>query len=256
MRVPVTAAVVGALLFTLAAAAPSAVDAKPRPKPSPSPSATPRPTPTPSPTPTATPAPSPTTSPVYLEGIDVSYHQGTIDWQRVAGADKRFAFIRATAGALTADTAYAANHAGALAAGLAVGSYHFANPDFAANDAANEASWFLRNATIASGDLGVRNHRRQADHLHDPDVLVEFDGEHGVVRPERLFRPVDRELDGGGRAHRARRLLGRQRLDVLAALELRRRAWSHGRGRPRSVPGDVPAVVAVRALTASRTGTG
>jgi GH25 family lysozyme M1 (1,4-beta-N-acetylmuramidase) len=153
MRVPVTAAVVGALLFTLAAAAPSAVDAKPRPKPSPSPSATPRPTPTPSPTPTATPAPSPTTSPVYLEGIDVSYHQGTIDWQRVAGADKRFAFIRATAGTLTADTAYAANHAGALAAGLAVGSYHFANPDFAANDAANEASWFLRNATIASGDL-------------------------------------------------------------------------------------------------------
>jgi len=155
MRVPVTAAVVGALLFTLAAAAPSAVDAKPRPKPSPSPSATPRPTPTPSPTPTptATPAPSPTTSPVYLEGIDVSYHQGTIDWQRVAGGDKRFAFIRATAGTLTADTAYAANHAGALAAGLAVGSYHFANPDFAANDAANEASWFLRNATIASGDL-------------------------------------------------------------------------------------------------------
>jgi GH25 family lysozyme M1 (1,4-beta-N-acetylmuramidase) len=34
-----------------------------------------------------------------------------------------------------------------------VGSYHFANPDTAANDAANEASWFLRNAAIASGDL-------------------------------------------------------------------------------------------------------
>jgi lysozyme len=34
-----------------------------------------------------------------------------------------------------------------------VGSYHYANPDGASNDAVNEASWFLRNATIASGDL-------------------------------------------------------------------------------------------------------
>jgi GH25 family lysozyme M1 (1,4-beta-N-acetylmuramidase) len=89
----------------------------------------------------------------YVDGIDVSYHQGSIDWARVAKADKRFAFVRATAGTLTADTAYATNHSGARAAGLAVGSYHFANPDTAFNDAGNEASWFLRNATIPSGDL-------------------------------------------------------------------------------------------------------
>src|SRR5215208_7933099 len=146
-RVPVTAAVVGALLFTLAAAVPSAVDAKPRPKPSPTPTVAP------STGPTSTPGPSPTTDPAYLDGIDVSYHQGAIDWWQVAAADKRFAFIRATAGTLTADTAYAANHAGARAAGVKVGSYHFANPDSAINDAANEASWFLRNATITSGDL-------------------------------------------------------------------------------------------------------
>ncbi|MFL5755490.1 MAG: glycoside hydrolase family 25 protein [Chloroflexota bacterium] len=83
----------------------------------------------------------------------MSYHQGTIDWQQVASAGKRFAFVRATAGTLTADTAYAANRSGARAAGLAVGSYHYANPDTATNDASNEASWFLRNATIVSGDL-------------------------------------------------------------------------------------------------------
>ena len=95
--------------------------------------------------------PSPT--PAYVDGIDVSYHQGAIDWRQVATAGKRFAFVRASAGTLTADTAYVANRYGARAADLAVGSYHFANPDTAFNDAGNEASWFLRNATIASGDL-------------------------------------------------------------------------------------------------------
>jgi lysozyme len=34
-----------------------------------------------------------------------------------------------------------------------VGAYHYGNPDSAPNDAANEASWFLSHAAIASGDL-------------------------------------------------------------------------------------------------------
>jgi GH25 family lysozyme M1 (1,4-beta-N-acetylmuramidase) len=148
-------------ILTLAAfvlAAPSAVEAKPiRPNPRPTPTAKP-PKPTPAPTATATPtsAPTPTptpAAPVYLDGIDVSYHQGAIAWPQVASAGKRFAFIRATAGTLTADTAYVSNRAGARAAGLTVGSYHYANPDTAPNDAANEANWFLGHASIASGDL-------------------------------------------------------------------------------------------------------
>ncbi len=97
--------------------------------------------------------PTPTPASAFVEGIDVSYHQGAIEWAQVAAAGKRFAFVRATAGTLTADSAYRANRSGARAAGLAVGSYHFANPDGAFNDAANEASWFLRSAAIASGDL-------------------------------------------------------------------------------------------------------
>ena len=83
----------------------------------------------------------------------MSYHQGTIDWGRVADAGKEFAFVRATAGTLTADVAYDTNLAGARAAGVAVGSYHFGNPDSAANDALNEARWFVQNATVESGDL-------------------------------------------------------------------------------------------------------
>ncbi len=141
-------------------ASPQAVAAKPKPQPTPTPTPTAQPTPiptptppTPSPTPTPTATPVPTPAPAYLDGIDVSYHQGAIDWWQVAAADKRFAFIRATAGTLTADTAYWTNRSGARGAGIAVGSYHFANPDAAPNDAGNEASWFLRNAAIASGDL-------------------------------------------------------------------------------------------------------
>lgn len=89
----------------------------------------------------------------FVPGIDVSYHQGSIDWSRVAASGKRFAYARASAGTLTADPAYGANRGGARAAGLAVGAYHYGNPDAAPNDAANEASWFLQNATVASGDL-------------------------------------------------------------------------------------------------------
>ena len=151
-RVPVTLVVLCLAVFALAA--PASVEAKqpgrPNPKPTPTVQPTP-PLPTPTPTPTATPFPTP--SPTSVDGIDVSYHQGQIDWQQVAAAGKRFAFVRATAGTLTADTAYWTNRAGAGAAGLAVGSYHFANPDWATNDASNEATWFLRNSTIVSGDL-------------------------------------------------------------------------------------------------------
>jgi GH25 family lysozyme M1 (1,4-beta-N-acetylmuramidase) len=120
---------------------PSPSDARHKPRPSPTPTVSPSPT------------PSPTGTVAYVNGIDVSYHQGSIDWTQVANAGKRFAFVRASAGTLTADTAYSTYRAGAHAAGLRVGSYHFANPDTAPNDAANEAAWFLKNATISSGDL-------------------------------------------------------------------------------------------------------
>ena len=89
----------------------------------------------------------------FVPGIDVSYHQGSIDWSRVAASGKRFSYVRASAGTLTSDPAYGTNLAGARAAGLATGAYHYGNPDSAPNDAANEASWFLQNAAVASGDL-------------------------------------------------------------------------------------------------------
>jgi GH25 family lysozyme M1 (1,4-beta-N-acetylmuramidase) len=128
----VVAAIIAVTLAVAFFANPAPADAKPNQKP---------------------PKPSPPSSGQFLPGIDVSYHQGSINWSRVAGAGVGFAYIRSSAGTLTSDAEYANNRAAARAAGLAAGAYHFGNPDSAPNDAANEASWFLQNAAIRSGDL-------------------------------------------------------------------------------------------------------
>lgn len=60
-----------------------------------------------------------------VRGIDVSNHQGVIDWKRVAADDISFAVIKATEGGDWVDKSFARNVAGAKEAGLAVGAYHF-----------------------------------------------------------------------------------------------------------------------------------
>ncbi|MDR7222692.1 GH25 family lysozyme [Aminobacter aminovorans] len=60
-----------------------------------------------------------------VRGIDVSHHQGDIDWARVAADDVDFAIIKATEGGDHRDRLFAANLAAARKAGLAVGAYHF-----------------------------------------------------------------------------------------------------------------------------------
>ncbi len=65
---------------------------------------------------------------VSHKGIDVSYFQGTIDWQAVAADGVEFAFIRAAnrgygTGKLVEDKQFENNLKGALAAGLPVGVY-------------------------------------------------------------------------------------------------------------------------------------
>ena len=63
-------------------------------------------------------------------GIDVSSHQGQIDWNLVAASGVKFAFVRLGYrgygdGSLNEDTYAKANLAGAKAAGLKVGAYFF-----------------------------------------------------------------------------------------------------------------------------------
>lgn len=58
-------------------------------------------------------------------GIDVSHHQGAVDWRRVAGDRIRFAYVKATEGRDHVDARFQANWRGAQAAGLQRGAYHF-----------------------------------------------------------------------------------------------------------------------------------
>jgi lysozyme len=58
-------------------------------------------------------------------GVDVSSHQGSIDWQRVARDGIDFAYIKATEGADHGDRRFRANWARAKAAGIEPGAYHF-----------------------------------------------------------------------------------------------------------------------------------
>ena len=118
----------------------------------PAPTPAPTPVPTPVPTPLPEPTPQPTPSP-YLEGIDVSHWQGTIDWYQVAAAGKRYAFIKASEDIDFIDWTYQLNRFGAKSAGLYVGAYHFARPERTLGDPEAEADHFIATAGWLSGEM-------------------------------------------------------------------------------------------------------
>lgn len=81
-------------------------------------------------------------------GIDVSSHQGTIDWEKVASTGVKFAFVRvgyrgSTAGRIYEDPYFRRNLTGAKQAGLKVGVYFYS---MAANtkEAIQEARFVVR----------------------------------------------------------------------------------------------------------------
>jgi len=70
-------------------------------------------------------APNPHLQRTY-DGLDVSHHQGDIDWEKV-GEDPavQFVYVKATEGATFVDKSYGRNVTGAKGSGIAVGSYHY-----------------------------------------------------------------------------------------------------------------------------------
>lgn len=80
-------------------------------------------------------------------GVDVSYWQGQIDWQQVAGAGMEFAMIRlgyrgTTQGSLGKDSFAESNYTGARDAGLQVGGYFFSQA-VTVQEAIEEAEFVL-----------------------------------------------------------------------------------------------------------------
>jgi len=60
-----------------------------------------------------------------VQGIDVSHHQGSIDWAALPSQGVDFAWIKASEGGDHRDRMFERNWAGARAAGIRRGAYHF-----------------------------------------------------------------------------------------------------------------------------------
>lgn len=86
---------------------------------------------------------------VGIKGIDVSYAQGTIDWQAVKESGVKFAILRASRGSITnsskgsQDTTFEYNVTEATKAGIDVGVYHYLYAETVA-DAKKEAKFFIK----------------------------------------------------------------------------------------------------------------
>ena len=116
-------------------------------------------------------------------GVDVSDHQGTIDWQKVAGAGCSFALIRASVcrsdGTLVPDGHFLANWNGAGAVGLRRGVYHYLG-----TEQRGQAAFFV-------GVVGDR----------EPELGYWADLEHNGLDSGRcgeFLEAVDRNLAGRG----------------------------------------------------------
>ena len=60
-----------------------------------------------------------------VQGIDVSHHQGRIDWAKLPAQGVDFAYIKASEGGDHRDSRFAENWSASRAAGVATGAYHF-----------------------------------------------------------------------------------------------------------------------------------
>lgn len=75
-----------------------------------------------------------------VRGIDVSNHNGKVNYDKVAAAGYSFVFVKASEGATFRDNSFKRNCTKASAAGLKVGAYHFFRKD---RDGRKQATNFL-----------------------------------------------------------------------------------------------------------------
>ena len=90
-----------------------------------------------------------------VHGIDVSHHQGHIDWDAVSATNNqqppiRFAIMKATEGGDYKDRRFAENFSRSREAGLIRGAYHFYNPN---TDPIRQADFFISQVKLEKGDL-------------------------------------------------------------------------------------------------------
>lgn len=90
-----------------------------------------------------------------INGIDVSHHQGSINWQMVRNMKDedvtlQFTFIKATEGISFLDKRFKENWRNSKRNDIVRGAYHYFNPDLKGIAQANN---FIRNVKLQAGDL-------------------------------------------------------------------------------------------------------
>ncbi len=85
-----------------------------------------------------------------IRGIDISHHQGQIDWRSVAATEIEFVFIKASEGGDFVDPRFADNWHHAKSNGLLVGAYHFFT---LCRSGAEQVANFLQVAPIADSKM-------------------------------------------------------------------------------------------------------
>lgn len=111
-----------------------------------------------------------------LKGIDVSYHQGKLDWSKVRDNGVSFVIVRGGYGSST-DKQFANNMKSAKAAGLAVGVYWFSYA-LSVADANAEADYCAKLLSKYKLDLPV---------FYDFEYATEdYAAKHGVVYTKKL----------------------------------------------------------------------
>lgn len=84
------------------------------------------------------------------QGIDISHHNGAVDWKKVAADGISFAFLKASEGRSYQDSTLATHLKGAREAGVMVGAYHFVTAQ-SVDAAREEAANFAGTITAAGG---------------------------------------------------------------------------------------------------------
>ena len=85
-----------------------------------------------------------------VRGVDVSHHNGKINWAQLNNEGITFAYIKSTEGMSHIDRNYKKNYKDAKQSGIKVGMYHFYTFGL---DGKVQAQHFIRHAKVRSADL-------------------------------------------------------------------------------------------------------
>ena len=78
-----------------------------------------------------------------VQGLDVSGHQPSVDWQQQWNMGARFAYVKASEGNYYTNPSYSSQYQGSRNVGMIRGAYHFAIPNWSSG--ADQARYFVQN---------------------------------------------------------------------------------------------------------------